>query len=165
MYTYLELPYFEFTNGYKIVHKVWSSIEEEPYCFSRSSVKFQGHTGQKFADFDPNWAFPDCISSLNSPMALKWSTKLRVVEKRCPIVFRGHPSNFEVIRVEKWTIWIQFEQDYQAGRSYQIPQICLVCHFLTLRSRWLSKSSLVDDMDQIIIWSLFHLLNTSMILY
>ena len=71
--------HFEFTNGYKIVHKVWSSIEEEPYCFSRSSVKFQGHTGHKFADFDPNWAFPDCISRLNSPMALKWYTKLGVV--------------------------------------------------------------------------------------
>ena len=29
-------------------------IEEVPYCFSRSSVKFQGHTGQKkITDFDP----------------------------------------------------------------------------------------------------------------
>ena len=31
-----------------------------------------------------------------------------------------------VTRAEKSTIWIQFESDYQAGRSYQIPQICLV---------------------------------------
>ena len=38
---------FEFTNGYKIMHKAWSSIEEVPYCISMSSVKFQGHTGQK----------------------------------------------------------------------------------------------------------------------
>ena len=29
------------------------NIEEVPYCFSRSSVKFQGHTGQKITDFDP----------------------------------------------------------------------------------------------------------------
>ena len=43
-----------------MMHKAWSSIEEVPYCFSRSSVKFQGHTGQKIADFDPNWPFPDC---------------------------------------------------------------------------------------------------------
>ena len=27
--------------------------------FSRLSLKFQGHTGQKFANFDPNWMFPD----------------------------------------------------------------------------------------------------------
>ena len=33
---------FEFTNGYEMMHKAWSSIEEVPYCFSRSSIKFQG---------------------------------------------------------------------------------------------------------------------------
>ena len=32
---------------------------EVPYCFPRSSIKFQGHTGQNITDFDPNWAFPD----------------------------------------------------------------------------------------------------------
>ena len=40
-------PVFEFNNDYKIIHKAWGSIEDVPYCFSRSSVKFQGHTGQK----------------------------------------------------------------------------------------------------------------------
>ena len=34
------------------------------YCYSRQSVKFVGHTG-KNANFDPNWEFPDCNSSLN----------------------------------------------------------------------------------------------------
>ena len=38
---------FEFTNGYEMIHKAWSSIEEVRYCFSRSSVKFQGHTALK----------------------------------------------------------------------------------------------------------------------
>ena len=42
-------------------------------------VKGQGHTGQKIADFDPNWAFQDCNSSLNLAMATKWCTKLEVV--------------------------------------------------------------------------------------
>ena len=31
---------FEFTDGYEMMHKVCSSIEEVPYCFSRSSIKF-----------------------------------------------------------------------------------------------------------------------------
>ena len=44
---------------------------------------------------DQNWAFPGCNSSLNSPMDLKWCIKLDVVQKRCPIVFQSHPSNFE----------------------------------------------------------------------
>ena len=54
-----------------MTHKAWSSIEEVSYCFSRSSLKFHGHTGRKIDDLNPIW-------------------------------------------------------DYKAGRSYQIPQICLV---------------------------------------
>ena len=65
---------FEYTNGYEMMHKDWSSIEEVPYCFSRSSVKFQGHTALKSVEFDPEWAFPGCNSSLNSPMGTKWCT-------------------------------------------------------------------------------------------
>ena len=68
----------EFTDFYEILHKAWSIIEEVPYCFSRSSIKFQGHIGQKIVDFDQNWAFPDCNLSFNLPMALKWWTKLEV---------------------------------------------------------------------------------------
>ena len=48
------------------------------FCFSRSSIKFQGHTALKIVEFDPDWAFPDCNSSLNSSMATKWCTKLEV---------------------------------------------------------------------------------------
>ena len=54
-----------------MMHKAWRSIEEVPYCFSRSFIKFHGHTGGKIDDLNPIW-------------------------------------------------------DYLAGRSYQIPQICLV---------------------------------------
>ena len=42
-----------------MLHKAWNSKGEMPYRFSRSSVKFQGHTVQNITDFDPNWAFPD----------------------------------------------------------------------------------------------------------
>ena len=42
-----------------MLHKAWNSKEEMPYCFPRSSIKFQGHTGQNITDFDPNWAFSD----------------------------------------------------------------------------------------------------------
>ena len=81
-----------------MMHKASSSIEEVPYCFPRSSVKFQGYTALKIVEFDPNWAFPDCNSSLNSPMAMKCCTKLETAKERCPIVFQGHPSNFKVTR-------------------------------------------------------------------
>ena len=52
--------------------------------------------GSKNRGIDPDWAFPDCNSSLNSPMAKKWCTKLEVALKRCPIVFQGHTSNCKV---------------------------------------------------------------------
>ena len=91
--------HFEFTNGYEMMHKAWSSMEKVPYCFSRSSVKFQGHTAVKIIVFDPNRAFLDCNLSLNSPMATKWCTKLEVALKRFPIVLQGHPSNFKVTRL------------------------------------------------------------------
>ena len=65
-----------------------------PYCFSRSSVKFQGHMGQKVADFDPNLGFPESNSSLKQPIAIKWCTRLEVAQERCPIIFQGHQSNF-----------------------------------------------------------------------
>ena len=81
-----------------MMHKAWSSIEEVPYCFSRSSIKFQGHMALKNVEFDPNWAFPDCNSSLNSPKAMKYYTKLETAKERCPIVFQRHPSNFKVTR-------------------------------------------------------------------
>ena len=90
---------FEFTYDFKMMHIAWCCLEEVPYCFSRSSVKFQGHTALKIVKFDPDWAFTDSYSSLNTPMAPKWCTKLEVALKRCPIVFLGHPSNFKVTRL------------------------------------------------------------------
>ena len=66
-----------------------------------SSDKFQGHTGQKIANFDPDWAFPDWNSSLNSLMAMKWRTKLEVAYKRCLIGFQWHPGNFKITRGKK----------------------------------------------------------------
>ena len=80
---------FQFTDGFEMIYKAWSSIEEVPYWLSMSSIKFQGHTGQKIVNFDPNWGFLDSNCSLNSPMGLKWCTKLGVVEKRCPIFSRS----------------------------------------------------------------------------
>ena len=100
-----------------MMHKTWSSIEEMPYCFSRPSVKFQGHIALKIVEVDPNWAFPDCNSSLNSPMAMKCCTKLETAKKRCPIVFQGHPSNYKVTRDKTSPILTQNGHFRTIGRS------------------------------------------------
>ena len=52
---------------------------------------------------DKKLPFSDCNSSLNSPMDLKWCTKLNVVYKRCTVVFQGHSTNFKVTRDKKIT--------------------------------------------------------------
>ena len=41
----MSLQKFKFIDGFEIMHKAGCSIEEVPYYFSRSSIKFQGHTG------------------------------------------------------------------------------------------------------------------------
>ena len=46
--------------------------------FFEVSVKFQGQTALRIFEFDPDWAFSDCNSSLNSPMGTKCCTKLEV---------------------------------------------------------------------------------------
>ena len=100
-----------------MMHKAWSRIEEVPYCFSRSYIKFEGHTALKIIKFDPNWVFPDCNSSLNSPMAMKCCTKLETAKERCPIVFQGHLSNFKVTRYKTSPILTQIGHFRTVGRS------------------------------------------------
>ena len=100
-----------------MMHRAWSSIVQVPYCFSRSYVKFQGHTALKIVEFDPNWVFPDSNSSLNSPMAMKCCTKLETAKERCPIVFQVHPSNCKVTRDKTSPILTQIGHFRTIGRS------------------------------------------------
>ena len=115
-----------------MMHKAWSSIGEVPYCFSRSSVKFQGHTALKIVEFDPDWAFPDCNSSLNSPMAMKCYTKLETTKERWPIVFQGHPSNFKVTQDKTSPILTQIGRFRTIGRSQLSNPSDLPCFYLSL---------------------------------
>ena len=68
-----------------MLHKAWNSKEEMPYCFPRSSIKFQGHTGQNITDFDPDWAFLTTgRSQLSNPSDLPCS--------RSYVKFQGHTA-------------------------------------------------------------------------
>ena len=66
---------FEFTEGFGMMHKAWRNVEEVPYNFSRSSIKFQGQTGWKISDFNPIWVRLLGRSQLSNPSdlpCLKW---------------------------------------------------------------------------------------------
>ena len=41
----------------EMMHMAWCCLEEVPYCFSTSSVKFQGHTALKIVEFDLDGRF------------------------------------------------------------------------------------------------------------
>ena len=92
-----------------MMHEAGMGIEEVPYCFSMSSVKFQGHRTQKIANIDLIWAFPDCHSNLNLLMTTKWCIKLEETWERCPIVFQCHLSNFLVMGDNKMPVLTRFE--------------------------------------------------------
>ena len=130
-----------------MMHRAWSSIVEVPYCFSRSCVKFQGHTALKIVEFDPNWAFPDCNSSLNPPMAMKCCTKLETAKERCPIVFQGHPSNFKVTRYKTSPILTQIGCFWTIGRSQLSNPSDLPC-WLCSHHRIIMKFSEVVTNDK-----------------
>ena len=110
-----------------MIHRAWSSIVEVPYCFSISYVKLQGHTALKIVEFDPNWAFPDCNSSLNTPMAMKCCTKLETAKESCPIYYQGHPSNFKVTWYKTSPILTQIGRFWTIGRSQLLNPSDLPC--------------------------------------
>ena len=64
-----------------MMHKAWSSIEVVSYWFSRSSAKFQGHTGWNTNNLSFVWVFPDGYLNLNSWMTMKWHITSRVMEE------------------------------------------------------------------------------------
>ena len=78
-----------------MMHKAWSSIEKVSYIFQSHLSSLKVTRDKKIVNFDPIWVFPDCISRLNWLMAMKWYAKLEVAQKRCPIVFQGHPSRLK----------------------------------------------------------------------
>ena len=111
-----------------MMHRPWSSIVEVPYCFSRSNVKFQGHTALKIVKFYRNWAFLDSNSSLNSLMVMKCCTKLETAKERCPIVFQSHPSNFKVTRDKTSPLLTRIGRFRTIGRSQLSNPSDLPCY-------------------------------------
>ena len=71
-----------------MIHKAWCSMEEVPYYFSRSCIKFQGHTGWKIDDLDQIWARLLGRSQLSNPSDLPcyfiiWEWEWSFDSKQC----------------------------------------------------------------------------------
>ena len=92
--------------GYEMMHKAWSTIEEVPYCFSSSSVKFQGHMALKSAEFDPIGRF-GLYLQFNFIDGYEMIHKALSNIEEVPYYFEGHPSNFNVTQLKKLSILTQ----------------------------------------------------------
>ena len=108
-----------------MMHRAWSCIEEVRYCFSRSSVKFQGHTTLnltqigRFRTATPVWEFTDGYEMLHKA----WNSKRKV-----PYGFQGHPSNFKVTRDKTSLILTQIGRFRTIGRSQLSNPSDLPCY-------------------------------------
>ena len=83
----------------------------------RRPIVFQGHS-LKIKDIrdekSPIWLDIERFRAItpvwiHSWLLNKWHTRLGVAQKRCPMVFQGHPANFKVTRAEKSIVWLRFE--------------------------------------------------------
>ena len=91
---------FELTNGYEMIHKALNRIEEVPYFFSRSSVKFQGNTGWKIDDLNPIWVRLLGRSQLSNPSDLPCCILSLISLKfvpECPI-----DNNSALVQIMVW---------------------------------------------------------------
>ena len=107
----------EFIHVFEMTHIV--------YCFSRSSVKFPGHTGQKINDIDPNWAIRSVTQAWIHPwlwLQFEFTDGFKMMHKACcskeevpcsfpmsSIKFQGHTGqkNHRIERFRAVTpVWI-----------------------------------------------------------
>ena len=70
-------------------------------CLSvRLSVRLSVHLSHLFIrPLEKRTYYAVAMSVRPSIRVLKWCTQLDIAQKRCPIVFQGHPSNFKVTRL------------------------------------------------------------------
>ena len=101
--------HFEYMDG-TIDAQSLNHNTEAPHIFSRWSAKYQGNTGRHITNLKSNCACPGCNSSFNPRRVTKWCTEVKVAHGRCPIFYRGHPSNDKVTRAAKSSIWLRFER-------------------------------------------------------
>ena len=105
-----------------MMHKAWCSTQDMPYYISRSSIKFQSHTGWKNDDLNPIWERLLGRSQLSNPsdlpcsqtktnvllfLQIGWSDLLAKLAKQHAEKFNctfGHDKESSVIGYSKLTI-------------------------------------------------------------
>ena len=110
-----------------MMHKAWYNIEEVPYCFGGSSIKFQAHTGRKMEDLNPIWVRLLGWLQLSNPSDLlapiwKWNMFYCIVNHNDT---RPHTLAFNSLRpsdayMRQWTNQHWFRNGLSPGRRQAI---------------------------------------------
>ena len=87
---------------------------------------------KKFADFDPNWTFSDCNSSLNSPMDLKLDESTACRYRKSPRSLSGRSLHLTFQGHGQGQIWRSLRPSVHA--------ICLLLILWQSNHLWLSYS-------------------------
>ena len=95
-----------------MLHKAWNSKGEMPFCFPRSSIKFQGHTVQNITDFDPNWVFPDCrpvaaFKSLRFALFMQ-TNKFVLIDTTAVTLGEGHGKAIQYISPDLSILFVKY---------------------------------------------------------
>ena len=86
------------------MQKALSSIEEVPYYFLGSSIKFQGHTGWKMDDLNPIWVRLLGRSQLSNPSDLPCWDIGPLTDTKSEWIWRYFGGNIAFL--EMFTCWI-----------------------------------------------------------
>ena len=119
-----------------MLHKASNSKEETPYCFPRSSIKYQSHTGQNITDFDPNWAFP------NYRLVAAFKSLRFALFSRSYIKFQGH-TGWKIDDLDQ--IWARLLGRLQLSNPSDLP--CHICWLLSCPYLYISRGYLSCSYD------------------
>ena len=100
---------FEFTDGFEIKHKDGYSLDEVPYCFSRSFIKFLGYMGCKISDLNKVWIRLLGWSQLSNPSNLPCLFSCKMIKQNQlenHLVFLCHFCEAPFLLVKHTVTWI-----------------------------------------------------------
>ena len=90
-----------------MLHKAWSSIEEVPYCFSRSSIKFQGLRKKKLSILTQIRRFQTVTPVWIHIWWWNDAYSLIMLRRGALLFFKVIHQNFKVTRLKKSSILTQ----------------------------------------------------------
>ena len=127
------------------MHKAWCCIEEMPHCFSRSCIKFQGHTGQKIDDLNKIWERLLGRSQLSNPSDLPCVT---LKFHRWPWKIIGHIFYATSSSVHHLVAICEFKLELrhghvQIGAKFVLTSVTLTCDLDLLHWHCLCRCQLL----------------------